>query len=103
MYQRTHGEIGSFAIPFCVEAEKLSGTERDRDSVLNVAAALFLSQGYTSQVKDQATLEYLTWATEMVTRLGLFGGVHGMARDIDISHMSADARLMVSTTSIGCK
>jgi hypothetical protein len=91
MYRGTHGQIESLAVQFCAEAEKLWVTERDRDSVLNVAAALFLSQGYTGQGKDQAALKYLSCAFEMATRLGLFDGLHDMARQIDISQMSTDA------------
>jgi hypothetical protein len=91
MYRGTHGQIELLAIQFRAEAEKLWETERDRDSVLNVAAALFLSQGYTNQSRDQAALEYLSCASEMATRLGLFDGIHGMAREIDISQMSTDA------------
>jgi hypothetical protein len=88
MYRGTHDQIESLAAQFCVEAEMLWEEERDKDSVLNVAASLFLSQGYTGQGRDQAALEYLSCASEMATRLGLFDGVHGMAKEIDISQMS---------------
>jgi hypothetical protein len=90
MYRGTYGQIDSLAIQFCAEAEKLWETEREMDSVLNVAAALFLSQGYTGQGRDQAALEYLSGASEMATRLGLFDGIHDTAKEIDISQMSKD-------------
>lgn len=74
MYSVLDLHADELAVSFCDEAEKLWNSERDQnvDSILNVAAAEFLSLGYLGRGKDHAVLTYLTMASDMGARLGLF-------------------------------
>jgi uncharacterized protein YpiB (UPF0302 family) len=90
MYSGMHVQADQYAIQFCTEAEQLWTTEKDLDSVLNVAAALFLSLGYMGHGRDHSVLQYLQLAADMATRLGLFSGQQDMVRGVDVSHMSSD-------------
>jgi hypothetical protein len=81
--------VGSVAIDFCAEAERLWKEEREEevsfDSVLNVAAAEFLCLGYLGQGRNHMVLTYLNEATSMGRRMGLFGGENsGLATDASV-------------------
>ncbi|KAL6879314.1 N-terminal fungal transcription regulatory domain-containing protein [Trichoderma novae-zelandiae] len=73
MYSAVDPDIDDLAADFCTEAETMWRTERESDSLLNLAAALFLSLGYLGQGRDHAVLVYTSQATKMAMRLGLFG------------------------------
>lgn len=75
MYSSIDPQTDALALSFCTEAEKLWNVERDnkRDSVLNIAATEFLCLGYLGQGRDHAILKYVTEASEMGVRMGLFG------------------------------
>ena len=75
MYSAIDPETDSLAIRFCTEAERLWATEREnkRDSLTNIAAAEFLCLGYLGQGRDHAILAYVSEASSMGKRMGLFG------------------------------
>ena len=73
MYATIDKESQGFASNFRAEAERLWLTERHRDTVLNMATAQFLSLAYIGQGRDHAVLTYLAEASNMGTRMGLFG------------------------------
>ncbi|KAH0497710.1 hypothetical protein TgHK011_004996 [Trichoderma gracile] len=73
MYSAVDPDIDALAADFCAEAETIWRTERESDSLLNLASALFLSLGYLGQGRDHAVLLYTSQATKMAIRLGLFG------------------------------
>jgi hypothetical protein len=73
MYSAVDPGIDALAAYFCAEAETIWRTERESDSLLNLASALFLGLGYLGQGRDHAVLSYTSQATKMATRLGLFG------------------------------
>lgn len=73
MYATIDKEAQGFASSFRAEAERLWLTERHRDTVLNMATAQFLSLAYIGQGRDHAVLMYLAEASDMGTRMGLFG------------------------------
>lgn len=62
-------------MPFCTEAERLWAIEREagHDTVANMAAAELLCLGYLGQGRDHAILYYVSEASEMGIRMGLFG------------------------------
>ncbi|KAL7787130.1 N-terminal fungal transcription regulatory domain-containing protein [Trichoderma ceciliae] len=64
---------GSLALSFCAEAESLWEHQRKNDSVLNLAAAQFLSLAYLGQGRNHVVLAYLNEASHMAVRMGLFG------------------------------
>jgi hypothetical protein len=76
MYSAIDDRVGSFANQFGCEAEERWKTEQDNDTILNVATAQLLSLGYLGQGKDHAVLQYLSQASSMATRLGLFSQDH---------------------------
>ncbi|KID99238.1 N-terminal fungal transcription regulatory domain-containing protein, partial [Metarhizium majus ARSEF 297] len=84
-------ESWSLALQFCSEAESLWKQERDVDSILNLAAALFLSLGYLGQGRDHVILFYLNAASDMAVRMGLFG-VQGDDIQLDMDLMPAPSR-----------
>ncbi|KAL7941836.1 N-terminal fungal transcription regulatory domain-containing protein [Trichoderma barbatum] len=73
MYSAVDPSVDRLAATFCTEAESIWRTEKESDSILNMAAALFLSLGYLGQGRDHAVLSYISQATRMAMRLGLFG------------------------------
>lgn len=73
MYSAVDPGIDAHAAAFCAEAENAWRAERGSDSLLNLAAALFLSLGYLGQGRDHAVLAYTSHAAKMAMRLGLFG------------------------------
>lgn len=73
MYSAVEPDIDALAADFCAEAETIWRTERESDSLLNLAAALFLSLGYLGQGRDHGVLSYTSQATQMAIRMGLFG------------------------------
>ncbi|KJZ68375.1 hypothetical protein HIM_12235 [Hirsutella minnesotensis 3608] len=75
MYSGIDPSTESLTTPLCAEAERHWNQEREdqRDTILNMAAAEFLSLGYLGQGIDHKMLVYVSEATEMGIRLGLFG------------------------------
>jgi hypothetical protein len=73
MYATIDQEAQSFASLFRVEAESLWQVECKFDTILNMASAQLLSLAYIGQGRDHAVLAYLDEASQMGTRLGLFG------------------------------
>ena len=75
MYSAIDPETDALAISFCTEAERLWAIERGnkRDSLMNIAAVEFLCLGYLGQGRDHAIVAYVSEATNMGKRMGLFG------------------------------
>lgn len=75
MYSSITPETYTLALDFCAEAEKLWRAERrsGRDSIETLAAAEFLCLGYLGQGRDHAILTYVSEASRMGQRMGLFG------------------------------
>lgn len=76
MYSTVDIEAQAFADPCRVEAERIWTKEKDRDTILNMATAQFLSLAYIGQGRDHAVIEYLTSALEIGVHLGVFGADH---------------------------
>ncbi|PFH61554.1 hypothetical protein XA68_16977 [Ophiocordyceps unilateralis] len=74
MYSALDTTVDDLALCFCTEAERLWDTEKNNDSVLNLAAAQLLSMGYLGQGRNHVVLSYLRQASDMAVRMGLFGG-----------------------------
>ncbi|RFU80368.1 n-terminal fungal transcription regulatory domain-containing [Trichoderma arundinaceum] len=91
MYSAVDPNTDAIAISFCTEAENLWETERKVDSILNLAAAQFLSLGYLGQGRDHAILSYLSEATNMAVRLGLFSMEDNGHSQLEIGNMTAEA------------
>jgi len=74
MYSAISDQADQLAIRFCAEAERLWQIEQENgtDSVLNLAAAEFLSLGYLGQGRDHSVLRYLKEAANMGSRMSLF-------------------------------
>lgn len=75
MYSSIDPKTDAFSMNFCTEAERLWAIERSngRDSILNIAAAEFLCLGYLGHGRDHAILAYVSEASDMGVRMGLFG------------------------------
>lgn len=75
MYSSITPETYTLALDFCAEAEKLWHVERSsgRDTVTTLAAAEFLCLGYLGQGRDHVILAYMSEASRMGQRMGLFG------------------------------
>ncbi|KJZ69239.1 hypothetical protein HIM_11362 [Hirsutella minnesotensis 3608] len=75
MYSFIDPDTDGLAIRFCAEAERLWAIERrnERDSLTNIAAAEFLCLGYLGQGRDHAIVAYVSEASNMGKRMGLFG------------------------------
>lgn len=75
MYSSITPETYTLALDFCAEAEKLWRVERSsgRDTLTTLAAAEFLCLGYLGQGRDHAILAYVSEASRMGQRMGLFG------------------------------
>lgn len=75
MYNAVDAEAGALAVQFCTEAERLWKIEcsNQRDNIMAVAAAEFLCLGYLGQGRDHAILMYVSEASQMGQRMGLFG------------------------------
>lgn len=75
MYSYIDPQTDELAMPFCNEAERLWLIERTqgRDSLPTIAAAEFLCLGYLGRGRDHAVIGYVTQASEMGIRMGLFG------------------------------
>lgn len=72
------------ALDFCTEAERLLAIERmqSRDSITTVVAIEFICLGYLGQGRDDAILKYISEASQMGTRLGLFGVPDGSTTEV---------------------
>ncbi|KAF4508846.1 hypothetical protein G6O67_005177 [Ophiocordyceps sinensis] len=93
MYSGIDPETEGQTTSLCAEAERLWNHERskNRDSIQTMAAAEFLSLGYLGQGRDHKMLVYLSEATDMGIRLGLFGVERRALPDED-SKLSAEAK-----------
>ncbi|XP_044716408.1 fungal zn(2)-Cys(6) binuclear cluster domain-containing protein [Hirsutella rhossiliensis] len=93
MYSGIDPETEGQTTSLCAEAERLWNQERssNRDSIQTMAAAEFLSLGYLGQGRDHKMLVYLSEATDMGIRLGLFGVKSQPSPDKD-SELSAEAQ-----------
>ncbi|QYS95150.1 Zn(2)-C6 fungal-type domain-containing protein [Trichoderma simmonsii] len=91
MYSAVDPSIDVHAIAFCTEAESIWKTEREHDAIPNLAAALFLSLGYLGQGRDHAVLSYISQATRMAVRLGLFGVEDDSEAKLKVDEMTAEA------------
>lgn len=91
MYSAVDPDIDVHAAAFCTEAESIWKTEREHDALLNLAAALFLGLGYLGQGRDHAVLSYISQATEMAVRLGLFGVEDNLQAKVKVDKMTAEA------------
>ena len=82
MYSYIDPKIERLVSDFCCEAERLWAAERmsGQDSVTSIAAAQFIGLGYLG---DHAILTYISDASEMGTRMGLFGGEDDQADETD--------------------
>ncbi|KKP04360.1 hypothetical protein THAR02_03563 [Trichoderma harzianum] len=83
-------DIDVHAAAFCTEAEGIWKTEKEHDTILNLAAALLLSLGYLGQGRDHAVLSYISQATKMAVRLGLFGVEDNDQAKVKVDKMTAD-------------
>lgn len=73
MYGAIDRRSTKFAISFCREAENQWPIGNQRDTVLRMAAAEFMSLAYLGQGRDHSHLKYLAEAASIGLRLGLFG------------------------------
>ncbi|KAG8415723.1 hypothetical protein J3459_011850 [Metarhizium acridum] len=65
-------DSAALSIQFCNEAERHWADQCEVDSLLNIAAALFLSLGYLGQGRDHSVLYYIEAASNMAERMRLF-------------------------------
>ncbi len=93
MYDYIEPGIEDLAASFCNEAEHLLAIERSagRDSITSIAAIELICLGYLGQGKDHAILAYVSEASDMGVRMGLFGIEEGNGDanadgDVDTSH-----------------
>lgn len=95
MYSSIDPHVGNLALEFCSEAEKLWRIERSnsRDTAMTLAAAEFLGLGYLGQGRDHALLSYISEASQMGQRMGLFGveDVKDVGGNKDIVKVAEDA------------
>ncbi|KAL6805193.1 N-terminal fungal transcription regulatory domain-containing protein [Trichoderma sp. SZMC 28012] len=91
MYSAADPDIDVHAAAFCTEAESIWKTESEHDALPNLAAALFLSLGYLGQGRDHAVLSYISQATKMAVRLGLFGVEDNGKAKVKVDKMTAEA------------
>ncbi|KAF3060868.1 hypothetical protein CFAM422_010936 [Trichoderma lentiforme] len=91
MYSAVDPSMDGHAAAFCTEAESIWETEREIDAIPNLAAALFLSLGYLGQGRDHAVLSYISQATKMAMRLGLFGVEDNGKARVKVDKMTAEA------------
>lgn len=75
MYGYIEPGTEDLATEFCIEAERLLSVERSLplDSITSIAAVQFICLGYLGQGKDHAILSYVSEASAMGIRMGLFG------------------------------
>ena len=73
MYTTIDADAHNYVDPFRSEAAGLWKTEKNHDSVQNMAAAVFLSLGCIGQGLDHVVSEYSSEASSMGIRLGVFG------------------------------
>ncbi|KAK5990592.1 Nitrogen assimilation transcription factor nit-4-like protein [Cladobotryum mycophilum] len=100
MYTAIDHRADALANDFCDEAEELWRIERGQPSILNMAAAQFLSLAYLGQGKDHAVLSYLVDAGNMGVQIGLFG-VENHAFHHRFGKMTAEARCAYSHAAWG--
>jgi hypothetical protein len=86
---------GTTALEFCAEAERLWDLQRGTDSILSVAALQFLSLGYLGQGRDHSVLAYLSEASSMAERMGLYGvdDEHAQQHLATLSTEAAEAQI----------
>lgn len=99
MYATIDQEAQSLASSFRTEAERLWQTERDHDTILDMATAQFLSLAYIGQGRDHAVLAYLAESSNMGTRMGLFGVESAMTEKL--AGLTSDTRSAHIYTSWG--
>ena len=92
MYSSINPETDTLALSFCAEAEKLWAIERNHghDSIMNIAAAEFLCLGYVGRGRDHAIVMYVSEASDMGVRMGLFG-IQGAIEETNISEVIDEA------------
>lgn len=75
MYSSIDASLDAMAIDFCTEAEKLWDVEmtNKRDAFMTIAATEFLCLGYLGQGRNHSILSYISDASLMGQRMGLFG------------------------------
>jgi hypothetical protein len=73
MYSSIDYEANDLVDQFRHEAIVRYAAESKSDSMLNIAAAIFLSLGCIGRGKDGVVTDYLSEATSMGARMGLFG------------------------------
>lgn len=91
MYSVVDPNFDAHGVAFCTEAESIWKTESENDSIPNLIASLFLSLGYLGQGRDHAVLQYISQATKMAVRLGLFGVENNGQAKIKVDKMTAEA------------
>ncbi|KAH0533398.1 hypothetical protein TsFJ059_001973 [Trichoderma semiorbis] len=91
MYNVVDPNFDVHAVTFCTEAESIWKTESEHDSIPNLIASLFLSLGYLGQGRDHAVLQYISQATKMAVRLGLFGVENSGQTKVKVDKMTAEA------------
>ena len=99
MYATVDQEAQSLASSFRREVERLWRAERDNDTILNMATVQFLSLAYIGQGRDHAVLLYLAEASNMGTRMGLFGVDRAAGKTL--AGLTSDARSAYKYTSWG--
>ena len=100
MYAAIDHRASTSASLFRVAAERLWYTERNNDSILNMATAQFLSLDFIGQGKDHAVLTHRTEASNMGIRLGLFG-VHDNVARSSLASLTAEDRSAYAYTAWG--
>lgn len=88
MYATVKSEMDALSSSFRMEAERLWQTEQVHDSILNMAAAQFLSMAYLGQGKPDAVVSYLAQASSMGSRLRLFG-VEGISFHQEVENVDS--------------
>lgn len=95
MYSSIDSKTSHFAIQFCTEAEKLWAVEmrNSRDTITTIAAAEFLCLGYLGQGRDSVILAYVSDASHMGQRMGLFGveAPEGVVNPCDVKEVADES------------
>lgn len=75
MYSSIDPKTSTLALGFCTEAERFWDIERNnsRDTLTTLAAAEFLCLAYLGRGRDYTILAYVSDASQMGQRMGLFG------------------------------
>lgn len=73
MYSSVDPRASQYVLRFSAEAGGHWSDDESQDSILNLASLQLLSLGYLGYGDDHHGLRYLTQASDMGTRMGLFG------------------------------